>query len=260
MYRHGLKHISLVPLMCTYILLILIIGTTFSLAFENSVTEASVRNTTVEGYYTYQYLDLNATDDDINEYGTSDGGKNEGNDVAGSVDDDDDIVSKFLSLVEEYKKNKKNCTKGTSYNLGAGVVRQYGLNRFKKQADVALSRANLLTRLWKNDPSGLMDSEFLLYSSVRNMVEGDPDMFAAGNCYNVNEYKDYYLFCPYAYIMPDGRINVKDLSVEYDYYTNDWFYNCRFQSLDYRYAKASPYEMVDYTDSDWYLTNIRALK
>ncbi|XP_063929277.1 metabotropic glycine receptor [Zophobas morio] len=61
------------------------------------------------------------------------------------------------------------------------------------------------------------------------MVEFDNDIFAAGNCYDQYQYKDYWLFCPYAYRLPEGTILVKDLAVEYKYLSNtsEWFYIAR---------------------------------
>lgn len=60
-------------------------------------------------------------------------------------------------------------------------------------------------------------------------MEFDDDIFAAGNCYDQYQYKDYWLFCPYAYRLPEGTILVKDLAVEYKYLSNtsEWFYIAR---------------------------------
>lgn len=43
------------------------------------------------------------------------------------------------------------------------------------------------------------------------------------------QYKEYWLFCPYAYRLPEGPILVKDLAVEYKYLSNtsEWFYIAR---------------------------------
>ena len=75
------------------------------------------------------------------------------------------------------------------------------------------------------------------------MVESDDDLFAAGNCYDAGEFKDYDLFCPYAYRLPvsptgsshtgsSSRIIVKDLSVEYKYLGADseFFYEARLKA------------------------------
>ncbi|KAL8610356.1 hypothetical protein ACOMHN_041170 [Nucella lapillus] len=149
---------------------------------------------------------------------------------------DKDVVQQFLEQVEKYEKNKANCTAGTAHNLGKGVIKQYGLNRFKAPALVAVNRANFLSRIWMEGNPEIISSEYFFFTQVRSMVEGDPEIFAAGNCYDKEEFKDYYLFCPYAYRTGDGEINVKDLSVEYDYLGNssEWFYTARLHTADLR--------------------------
>ena len=134
-----------------------------------------------------------------------------------------DVVDKFLSIVDQYEQNKDNCTPGTEFNLGEGVVAQYGVKRFKGQALAAVNRANLLTRLWKGAPRSLLRNEYFFYTQVRNLVESDPDIFAAGNCYSYKEYKRYDLWCPYGYRMSNdsAEIMVKDLAVEYKYRGNE---------------------------------------
>ena len=156
-----------------------------------------------------------------------------------------DVVDEFLSIVEQYEKNKENCTPGTTFNLGKGVVAQYGLRRFQQQAMVAVNRANFLTRVWKGMDKGLLDSEYFFYTAVRSMVEGDPGLFAAGNCYDQLEYKDYTLFCPFAYRLPNdsSEIMVKDLSVEYMYLDkeSEFFYAPRQKAeskLEKRYTES----------------------
>lgn len=146
-----------------------------------------------------------------------------------SISSNIDVVAEFLKIVAQYEQNKETCKAGTEFNLGEGVIKQYGKNRFKQQALVAVNRANFLTRIWKEAEPEVLNSEYLFYTQVRNFVEGDDEIFAAGNCYDYMEFKDYYLFCPYAYRMEDGRINVKDLSVEYDYLgnTSEFFYSAR---------------------------------
>lgn len=146
-----------------------------------------------------------------------------------SISDDIDVVAEFLKIVAQYEQNKETCKAGTEFNLGEGVIKQYGKNRFKQQALVAVNRANFLTRIWRKAEPEVVNSEYLFYTQVRNIVEGDDEIFAAGNCYDYMEFKDYYLFCPYSYRMEDGRINVKDLSIEYDYLgnTSEFFYSAR---------------------------------
>ncbi|KAJ3639366.1 hypothetical protein Zmor_002728 [Zophobas morio] len=140
-----------------------------------------------------------------------------------------DIVTRFLRIVESQHLLGENCTAGTDLNLGEGVVDRYAQERFRVEADVAVNRANMLTRLWKYADPEVVMSEYLLHASVFSMVEFDNDIFAAGNCYDQYQYKDYWLFCPYAYRLPEGTILVKDLAVEYKYLSNtsEWFYIAR---------------------------------
>lgn len=142
---------------------------------------------------------------------------------------DIDIVTRFLRIVESQHLLGENCTAGTDLNLGEGVVDRYAQERFRVEADVAVNRANMLTRLWKYADPSVLNSEYLLHASVFSMVEFDDDIFAAGNCYDQYQYKDYWLFCPYAYRLPEGTILVKDLAVEYKYLSNtsEWFYIAR---------------------------------
>lgn len=140
-----------------------------------------------------------------------------------------DIVTRFLRIVESQHLLGENCTAGTDLNLGEGVVDLYAQERFRVEADVAVNRANMLTRIWKYADPTVLASEYLFHASVFSMVEFDDDIFAAGNCYDHKQYKDYALFCPYAYRLPDGTILVKDLAVEYKYLSNtsEWFYIAR---------------------------------
>ena len=116
-------------------------------------------------------------DDDIDGSGEADGDKTVLVSIEGQSDDYNDakvapedapysstqaardVVDKFLSIVDQYEQNKDNCTAGTGFNLGEGVVAQYGVKRFKNQALAAVNRANLLTRLWKGAPRSLLRSE-----------------------------------------------------------------------------------------------------
>lgn len=140
-----------------------------------------------------------------------------------------DVVTRFLRIVESQQILGENCTAGTDLKLGDGVVDRYAQERFRAEAEVAVNRANMLTRLWKYAGPNVMDSEYLLHASVFSMVEFDDDIFAAGNCYDQYQYKDYQLFCPFAYRLPEGQILVKDLAVEYKYLSNtsEWFYIAR---------------------------------
>ena len=151
----------------------------------------------------------------------------EDTDESSDDDSDDepvlDFVDKFLRDIEIYAHNKENCTPGTQYHLGKGVINQYGVNRFKQQAEVAVNRANLLTQIWRGDSSNLLDSEYFVYSMVMNLIQGDEVIFGAGNCYDAYEFKDYSLFCAYGFRNTENtsEITVKDLSIEYKYLGND---------------------------------------
>ncbi|CAG9759271.1 unnamed protein product [Ceutorhynchus assimilis] len=146
-----------------------------------------------------------------------------------AINGDVDIVSHFLRIVESQHLLGDNCTAGTNLTLREGVVDRYAQERFRVEADVAVNKANMLTRLWKYADPEVVHSEYFLYASVFSMVEFDDVIFAAGNCYDQHQYKDYSLFCPYAYRLPEGQILVKDLAVEYDYMGNssEWFFRAR---------------------------------
>lgn len=57
-----------------------------------------------------------------------------------------DVVTRFLQIVESQHVLGGNCTAGTALNLGEGVVDRYAQDRFKIEAEVAVNRANMLTR------------------------------------------------------------------------------------------------------------------
>ena len=83
--------------------------------------------------------------------------------------------------------------------------------------------------MWKYAPEVIGDSEFLLHANLFYWLEYNEDIFAAGNCYDAEEYRGYFLFCPYAYRLPEGPILAKDLAVEYKYLSNtsEWFFIAR---------------------------------
>ncbi|XP_011504708.1 PREDICTED: probable G-protein coupled receptor CG31760 [Ceratosolen solmsi marchali] len=141
-----------------------------------------------------------------------------------------DIVTRFLRIIENQQLLGENCTAGTDLNLGEGVVDQYGQERFRLEANLAVNRANMLTRLWKYAPEVVTASEYLLHASVLSMVEFDEDIFAAGNCYDKLQYRERWLYCPFAHRLQDEEgVLVKDLAVEYKYLSNssEWFYIAR---------------------------------
>lgn len=57
-----------------------------------------------------------------------------------------DVVTRFLQIVESQHLLGANCTAGTALNLGEGVVDRYAQERFRVEAEVAVNRANMLTR------------------------------------------------------------------------------------------------------------------
>ncbi|KOC67887.1 hypothetical protein WH47_12217 [Habropoda laboriosa] len=137
-----------------------------------------------------------------------------------------DIVTRFLRIIENQHLLGENCTAGTDLNLGEGIVDQYAQERFRLEANLAVNRANMLTRLWKYAPEVMLSSEYLLHASILSMVEFDEDIFAAGNCYDKLQYKDRWLYCPFAHRLQDeDGILVKDLAIEYKYLSNssEWF-------------------------------------
>jgi G protein-coupled receptor 158 len=83
--------------------------------------------------------------------------------------------------------------------------------------------------MWKYAPNVMSTSEYLLHTSILSMLELNEDIFAAGNCYDTRQYNDYFLFCPYAYRLPEGNFLAKDLALEYNYLSNtsEWFFIAR---------------------------------
>uniref|UniRef100_A0AAG5D520 Uncharacterized protein n=1 Tax=Anopheles atroparvus TaxID=41427 RepID=A0AAG5D520_ANOAO len=57
-----------------------------------------------------------------------------------------DVVTQFLQIVESQHLLGANCTAGTALNLGEGVVDRYAQDRFRIEAEIAVNRANMLTR------------------------------------------------------------------------------------------------------------------
>ena len=136
-----------------------------------------------------------------------------------------DAIHTFLRKMASIKPD--NCS---MENLGPGVVQNLAQERFKRQAQIAVTRANLLTYLWKHNPDYLY-RENVLYWLVSSLVESDPDIFGAGNCYDLNEFKNFGIFCPYAYRM-GYNIVVKDLAKTHHYdrieeTEHEWFHEIR---------------------------------
>ncbi|XP_033115375.1 probable G-protein coupled receptor CG31760 [Anneissia japonica] len=185
-----------------------------------------------------------------------------------------DVVSKFLQRMEDIERNVANCEKGTDVTLDRGAV-TYGPKMFRRHAMVAVHRANLLTRIWKNSSiySQLENNELFFYSLVVSVVENNPDIFAFGNCHDRSQFGNYTAFCPFAYRQSNGMILVKDLSVSYHYLTNqsEFFWEARqkaeellktrkpmkvefafrFNDTAHQETYLDEYIMVRYEDGHW---------
>ncbi|CRL02145.1 CLUMA_CG015431, isoform A [Clunio marinus] len=143
-----------------------------------------------------------------------------------------DVVTRFLQIVESQHVLGGNCTAGTALNLGEGVVDRYAQDRFRVEAEVAVNRANMLTRIFKLTSPDVYENINLLHASVLSMVEFDDDIFAAGHCFDWNQYSSKKgLFCPFAHRLPPPEIAslAKDLAKEYHYLgnTSEWFFLAR---------------------------------
>ncbi|XP_071957666.1 probable G-protein coupled receptor CG31760 [Antedon mediterranea] len=185
-----------------------------------------------------------------------------------------DVVSKFLQRMEDIERNVANCERGTDVTLDRGAV-TYGPRMFRRQAMFAVHRANLLTRIWKNASiySQLENNELFFYSAVVSVVENNPDVFAFGNCHGRKQFGNYTAFCPFAYRQSNGMILVKDLSVSYDYLTNqsEFFWEAgqkaeellktrkptkvefalRLNATEHQETYFDEYIMVNYEDGHW---------
>ncbi|XP_065220369.1 probable G-protein coupled receptor CG31760 isoform X2 [Planococcus citri] len=201
---------------------------TYSDVYENYGTSSTEHTTAYETTTDYSYTsDIQETTTKVLYYMTSISKTTV--DLPSTYNVNDDVVTKLLHIVESQRELGENCTAGTDLNLGGGVVDRYAQERFRIEAEVAVNRANFLTRLWKYAGQEVMNSEYLLHASIFSMVEFNPNIYAAGNCYDKYQYKDYVLFCPYAHRLPEGQILAKNLALEYKYLGNnsEWFYQAR---------------------------------
>ncbi|KAL7034964.1 hypothetical protein ACKWTF_008200 [Chironomus riparius] len=177
-----------------------------------------------------------------------------------------DVVTRFLQIVESQHMLGNNCTAGTALNLGEGVVDRYAQDRFRVEAEVAVNRANMLTRIFKMSPAVQKDIN-LLHASVLSMVEFDEDIFAAGHCFDENQNPlKKGLFCPFAHRLPPPEIAslAKDLANEYHYLgnTSEWFFLAR-KNAEKVIAKNEQYIKAyhSYTnDSERHATEILSVK
>ena len=138
------------------------------------------------------------------------------------------LISQILKDVEQQAIQGSNCTPGTGLNMGDIDLVGNNYKKFRGAAEVAVNRANWLTRMWKYASEVMQESEYLLHSSLFSMIESNEMIFGAGNCYDGRQYKNYSLFCPFAYKSPtvQGNILAKDLAVEYKYLkpSSTWFW------------------------------------
>ena len=145
-------------------------------------------------------------------------------------------ISEILKIVEQQAQQGSNCTPGTGLNMEDIDLVGDNIKRFRGAAEVAVNRANWLTRMWKYASEIMQQSEYLLHSSLFSMIESNELIFGAGNCYDGWQYKNYSLFCPFAYKSPlvQGHILGKDLAVEYKYLKPDstWFWTPKLHGAE----------------------------
>lgn len=174
---------------------------------------------------------------DTSTYGIDEDDQDDDDDIDEKYDIEDipdmDIVEKFLVYVSTIEKDKESCKKGTWHvTLPKGTV-SYGPILYMDQARKTVDMANLYTRMWKTlEIDQIENGENFFYGTVSSLVENDDKIFAAGSCHDNKRFGTYNIFCPYAYREPGGTINVKDLSLEYHYLSNDseWFYQARMKA------------------------------
>ncbi len=134
-----------------------------------------------------------------------------------------DPVTEALDYVEAIEQQRHNCTFGPTLNL------QYSKERWIKEAKITVRTANLLSFLSRTGSHMLgsnPDDGDLLYSIVRANVDNHKKVFGSAIAFDTGLYRNYDIFCPYAYISPSGIVTAKDLSIGYNYHTNrtDWFW------------------------------------
>lgn len=77
------------------------------------------------------------------------------------------------------------------------------------------------------------------------MLEFDDNIFAAGNCFDLDQYPQIKgLHCPFAHRFPQSNVtSTKDLASEYNYLSNtsDWFFLAR-QNAEHVIAENKQYK------------------
>ncbi|XP_077983046.1 putative G-protein coupled receptor CG31760 [Glandiceps talaboti] len=134
----------------------------------------------------------------------------------------EDEVQAALEYVAEVERTRDNCTFGKALPL------TYDDSRWEHEALVAVKAGNLLTGLLttaeEHMKGGDAADDYLLYSVVRSNVEEYPTIVGSAIAFDKYYYRDYELFCPYAW-RHSGVVNTKDLSIGYYYHdpAADWF-------------------------------------
>lgn len=126
--------------------------------------------------------------------------------------------------------------------------------RWKREALLVLEAANLMTSLWrvKKRNQSLAEEDDFYYRSVRSIVMFSPQSFGSVICFDRNQYKDYYLFCPYAYKPPERNktIEVFDIVAKYggyDYTKDDnaiWWRDTKLKAITLKLGNQTEYYSV----------------
>lgn len=99
-----------------------------------------------------------------------------------------------------------------------------------------------MTSLWRKKKSNnrsVAEEDDFLYGNVRSIVMFSRESFGSVICFDKNQYKDYYLFCPYAF-KPQGRnntIEIFDIAAQnggYDYDNDNnaiWWKDTKVKAL-----------------------------
>jgi hypothetical protein len=102
----------------------------------------------------------------------------------------------------------------------------------KKKFSIIIIGSLSFYRIFKLTSPGVQSDVNLLHASVLSMVEFDDDIFAAGHCFDWDQYPTKRgLFCPFAHRLPAPEVATlaKNLANEYHYLgnTSEWFFLAR---------------------------------
>ena len=163
-----------------------------------------------------------------------------------------DSVTEALEYVEEIAGQEGNCSFGPTLDL------EYNKERWTTEATVAVRAANLLTLLSRTGghiQGDHIGDEELLYRIVVANVDSNPSVFGSAIAFENSLFRNYTIFCPYAFRTPDGPTDVKDLSIGYNYRSNvtDWFYipllNFQNESVDSNFSFIRPRDVNEIAES-----------